>query len=878
MQINTLIILGVMVPLTTSLLIIYLSTIIPLSNNNKHWYDLTINQINSSTLNTTEVKLNYIGKYIETYFKQTSNDMTTMYDYIKMSINNELKIKTNYENYFGVSSIDSRIPQKDFYNNFWYSSTYMNGITSSNSLNSIDTYILNNSTIYDNVMRAVFMSSKNYVGLYYGFELNGFYRYYPYVNFNAYPLFTSTCARTGLQITGYDPRCRGWYEGARFNDDVYFTSPYNDALTGDVMITISKRVMKNNDLQGVIGFDFSMSELDEIIKEYRPTQNGKAYLMSENGELISYDGINRNSVENILNIENGISSNIWNRIFISKTTSVKSIQVKNNDEDWIINYLYLDEQKYYIVSLYPLYDINLVGDVLTKEVNDLISSNIIVLSVISVVLIVISGFLSYYFGNKYTVAIRAFGKSLEDIKNPDLDIELGNSSHVSLELSSATNNFKYLLSAVRSGNNAYMSGDLKKAQNDYDNCLKLMHEMKNPRGESVCLNNLGNVYKQLGDNTKARELYLQSIKIIDEQMRKEVDKKKQSAYKVMISYRLMNLGVLQTDMGNFMTAEKTLKEAFEMSREADNLLGISKISGNLGQLYIKWNRLDEARTAIDTGYEIVMRKHDMESIQYAMLNKGLLEIAHKNYDMGGGWFRHILTTIKDIDIFVRNRCLEELRKIFEMYGKMDEVARIDTEIGMARKDTYLNKNVLFVLDISGSMSGSFLSQCKASIAHIINTHLGDKDNISMITFNNTITKVFSRKIKTDRSVMDSIMRLSADGQTAFYDALVNAIHDAKKKESTHESWIISLTDGADNSSSNTSNSVINVHKTYPSNMIIITVGPISNEGDIKKICEQCNKHGVKCLHIRAETGIESINEAFMKASKFMTGQLHVDQL
>ncbi|KXS09413.1 vWA-like protein [Gonapodya prolifera JEL478] len=184
-----------------------------------------------------------------------------------------------------------------------------------------------------------------------------------------------------------------------------------------------------------------------------------------------------------------------------------------------------------------------------------------------------------------------------------------------------------------------------------------------------------------------------------------------------------------------------------------------------------------------------------------------------------------------------------------------------------------SKDLAFTLDVSGSMSGTFIHQCRTSINEIIDSHCGQNDLVALLVFDNTVRQVFDWTFATDgqKAVMRNLVNNDTriGGSTAFWDALVaTARRMAKVKDHKGRSlWICTLTDGGDNASRSTSTSVIAELKKLPQvGLIAITVGVLSNEAEIRRVCEASRNRG---LFIRAEASGQGIQTAFRAAIQHM---------
>ena len=64
----------------------------------------------------------------------------------------------------------------------------------------------------------------------------------------------------------FDYKSREWYTNAVTKEGLCLTSVYQDAATGESVVTGSKKVIKDGKIIGVIGIDFKMTEIENIIK------------------------------------------------------------------------------------------------------------------------------------------------------------------------------------------------------------------------------------------------------------------------------------------------------------------------------------------------------------------------------------------------------------------------------------------------------------------------------------------------------------------------------------------------------------------------------------------------------------------------------------
>ena len=132
---------------------------------------------------------------------------------------------------------------------------------------------------------------------------------------------------------------------------------------------------------------------------------------------------------------------------------------------------------------------------------------------------------------------------------------------------------------------------------------------------------------------------------------------------------------------------------------------------------------------------------------------------------------------------------------------------IDLYIDALRKPTH----VVFCLDVSGSMYGSGLKELQEAMNYILDEEqaskdklqFSDKDKITVITFNNKISKVFETRYGNNtKEVIKDINSLNANGGTNIYDPSIKALEILKDDNSNdYTKTVILMTDGESNSGS-----------------------------------------------------------------------------
>lgn len=115
---------------------------------------------------------------------------------------------------------------------------------------------------------------------------------------------------------------------------------------------------------------------------------------------------------------------------------------------------------------------------------------------------------------------------------------------------------------------------------------------------------------------------------------------------------------------------------------------------------------------------------------------------------------------------------------------------------VSQKEKIINKNLIFVLDSSGSMSGEKIDQAKEAVRFVIN-HLDENDKFSVVDFDDGVS-VFAPEIvpadhENRKKALKFVDEIEDAGGTNINDSLVQALKMAESGE--RPNYILFLTDG-----------------------------------------------------------------------------------
>ena len=187
------------------------------------------------------------------------------------------------------------------------------------------------------------------------------------------------------------------------------------------------------------------------------------------------------------------------------------------------------------------------------------------------------------------------------------------------------------------------------------------------------------------------------------------------------------------------------------------------------------------------------------------------------------------------------------------------------------------KSVVFCLDRSGSMMGGKINTAIANLLTVFDFHCNDWDYVGFVKFDHEVEPVFPLRAKRGNSddMRSRIMSANnARGGTMFYSALGRCVdlydqHEASMSFLPGPKFIVALTDGESHDRNDTI--IQRLMARRPAQKIHIIIVGVEVNSNVIHSCREVCATSEKSMYIDAGGGLKSIDEAFEKVVKIITG-------
>ncbi|MEO2683363.1 methyl-accepting chemotaxis protein, partial [Clostridium butyricum] len=116
---------------------------------------------------------------------------------------------------------------------------------------------------------------------------------------------------------GYNAKSRPWFINSMADQSNFIVeSPYSDPTTGNIVLTISKAVTKDNSAIGVVSMDIELTKLADILSEYKYGETGQLMICTDEGVVIS------NTDESKIGGQEPLEYDVWDNIISNDSGEV----------------------------------------------------------------------------------------------------------------------------------------------------------------------------------------------------------------------------------------------------------------------------------------------------------------------------------------------------------------------------------------------------------------------------------------------------------------------------------------------------------------------------------------------------------------------------
>ena len=742
-------------------------------------------------------------------------------------------------------------------------------------------YLLNTSSNLDIAFKNLHEANENYVWIYASFAdpTYSLFRNYPYDTM----IWTQEDedGNPVLPADDWDPLDldpdADWYQNAASitGDGTAFTAPYYDDI--GLIISVGRPVRNStNDLIGVVSVDITIQTMKQSILSLS-FANGKGYafLIDINGDTITHPLLEEEFVDIVdLEMENATDDEIFDfntLITEMRTASNGQSSYMKDGEKWYVSFNPIDAPDYSLALVVPEDAIlepveELRADILRRSTNNiLISVGLLVLALILII------FISVTVSRRTVQPIRDFIEFSERIAKGDLSRDLDTDEAIPREIQGLHEALDGLLTALRFGNSDYYGGNLDLAYNNYLKALKLFETTNDQAGIGVCLNNIGNVYREWGELDEATDFYRKAIAVA-ENLKDEAG----------MASRYNNYGLSLLDKGEVEEAQKYVERALELYEKLGIIRGRVLSLNNLGLIHFKKGDVKLAFGYYEDALKLAKEDDFLRGAAHSLLNLAVFYLEQYDVLSAKDYFKQALEAARMVnDVLLEEEVLERYQMVEKELGDSASQDEIKAMLQRIRGGVAPQKTVQYVLDYSGSMSGSRARAAIKGSIDLFNTALKDKDVVGIITFFTRSHQILPfTPIRNNKTrIIDMFKQLTRpNGNTAMWDAIANAIENLENVGGTQR-WLVLLTDGEDNSSTRSSADIKRLIKRlkFQLNLVIISVGDIgSDEAVLMDFCTQVNGTFIKItdtrnVHKEIEKAFKTVGQLMSQAQVSVEG-------
>ncbi|WP_221568860.1 methyl-accepting chemotaxis protein [Alkalihalobacillus sp. TS-13] len=224
----------------------------------------------------------------------------------------------------------------------------------------------------------------------------------------------------------YDPTSRPWYENAlEDTSKVIWTDPYEDAATGDYVLTSAKIVKdpSSGNVLGAVAMDMNLQNLANVVSNTKLDYDGYPFLFDKSGlAMVHPDSKGKNLLEN--------------KDYVKEMFTSKKNTVEDQEGDRFVNFSTIELTGWKVGTSTP-------EAALTKEAGAIRNTILF----IALIIILVSIAASYFVAKSITRPVRSLRDELNKVESGDLTVKVQNDSQD--ELGDLTRHFNSMIDRMR---------------------------------------------------------------------------------------------------------------------------------------------------------------------------------------------------------------------------------------------------------------------------------------------------------------------------------------------------------------------------------------------------------------------------------------------
>ncbi len=825
--------------------------------------DQTFEVMKQEELSNLQVVAKDTSLLVDEYIKGVRTDIKMAWEYATDLFNGRVNA-TPIESYWADSSVDLRTPPGKFVEDYYglgpaswdVTTIFAPGVTTPGQFGQFQQdhrSLIDTSSNLEFIFKSIHASNPNYIWIYMGFEEASFFRQLPYNDMS------------WAREESYNVKQENWYTKAVAKDGLN-TFLDLDPESGLVLTSSMPVKYDNGTLVGVISIDLPLGAVQEAILGATVLQNGYSFLTDTDGNIMMHPalvddaGLFGTSV-------NDLESTAFSTVLsTSKSENGQSTYIKSG-KLWYASYEEVDSG-FILFTVVPESDILQPAQSIRDRIFLEFWTGMLLFLVLVALLATMIVLVARWISDRIVDPVNELNEVCQQITRGDLSRDLMGQGGSSAEVSMLYDTFSGLVTTLRFGNEEYYAGNLNRAMDNYQKALDLFRTLKNRKGEGICLNNIGNIHRALGNLKDANAAYRESISIAEELL-ENADEADRIDLTVSLASRYNNIGLLFRDIEQYDRAEEYINKALDLDRQVDNSKGFASRYGNLGTIALQRGDLKRAKTLFDEEMSIATSLGSDRALAYARFNQGMYHRATGATDLAIEDFMQAVKLSEEIDVRVGMSSLKNLEELYREKGETqlaDEISNKINNIASSAK----RKEVTFVIDTSGSMAGKRMTTARKGMIEIFKNQVGPKDIVRLIKFSSRVQELIPPTIKegNERMILLTMNKLTRPtGSTAFYDALGKAFEELDRTTAL-DSWLIALTDGDDNSSKVYTISKLKkmARESVGTNLVIIGVGRLQDTEHFIEMCEATDNG----RYIDVSSGVgEAISSAFEEVSTML---------